>query len=156
MTKRKRERYVIEDSRTANCRPEDVIERILDPGSWPAWQPEIEATEGPARVSPGDVVRGHADMLGFAVEGHSTAVSVTRESFVEDVVVGVRMRIRYEVRPSGDANGGAGGAIVSHRLESELASGFSGRVLAFFLRRRLRIMQKRVLERLVAQAESAS
>lgn len=36
---------------------------------------------------------GRADMLGFEVHGHSTAVEIGEE----DVVVGVRLQIRYEV-----------------------------------------------------------
>jgi hypothetical protein len=35
-------------------------------------------------------------MLGFEVHGHSTAVEIGASSFEEDVVVGVRLQIRYE------------------------------------------------------------
>ena len=122
---------------------------ILDATSWPRWQPEIVSTEGPRRVSPGDVVRGHARMLGFHVEGHSTAADVARDGFEEDVIVGVRMRVRYQVTPDGD------GARVTHRLTSELPRGIFGRILSFSLRWRLRAMQRAALRELVTQSEAS-
>lgn len=122
---------------------------VLDATSWPRWQPEIVATEGPSRVSPGDVVHGHARMLGFHVAGHSTAARVAERAFEEDVVVGVRLRVRYEVTPDGD------GTVVTHRLTSDLPRGILGYILSFFLRWRLRAMQRAALRELVAQSEAS-
>lgn len=125
------------------------MDLILDPSSWPRWQPEIVATEGPARVASGDVVRGHATMLGFNVQGHSTAVETAPDVFVEDVIVGVRIRVTYATTPSGD------GAVITHSLRSDLPTGIWGRVLSLFLRSRLRRMQRAALDELVRQAEAS-
>ncbi|MDQ3620832.1 MAG: SRPBCC family protein [Actinomycetota bacterium] len=125
------------------------MDLILDPGSWPRWQPEIVATEGPDRVSPGDIVRGHATMLGFNVQGHSTAVEAGPDVFVEDVIVGVRMRVTYATEPSGQ------GAVITHSLRSDLPTGVWGRVLSLFLRARLKRMQRAALDELVRQAEAS-
>ena len=122
---------------------------LLDSTAWPEWQPEIVATEGPKRVDRGDIVSGHAEMLGFHVQGRSRAVEVEEDVFEEDVVVGVAMRVRYEVHPEGN------GCRVVHRLESEMPRGLSGRLLSLFLRGRLRRMQRTAVERLVAQSEAA-
>jgi hypothetical protein len=84
-------------------------------------------------------------MLGFAVHGHSEALAVTDEVFEEDVIVGVRMVIRYEVgvNPSGTR--------VTHKLTAQLPGGLSGRILSLFLRPRLRALQRGVLERLAVK-----
>ena len=147
---RGRRRFSIERSRSAHCSVDQVLDRLLDATQWPAWQPEIVATSGPERVAIGDVVSGSARMLGFGVDGRSIALEVGNGVFEEDVVVGVSMKVRYEVRPDGD------GCVVTHRLESMLPSGAMGRLLSFFLRRRLRQMQSKAVERLVAQSEAAS
>jgi hypothetical protein len=89
-------------------------------------------------------------MLGFEVTGRSTAVEVGDSVFDEDVIVGVTMRVRFEVRPS------AAGSVVTQRLTAELPEGVAGRLLGLLLRRRLRRMQRVALERLAAQAEGAS
>lgn len=140
--------FVIEDSRHAAAAPDRVLERVLAPSTWPEWQSEILATDGPEKLGPGDVVRGRARLLGFEVEGHSTSIEVTDDAYVEDVIVGVRMRVRYSIRPEGD------GSRVTHRMESDLPRGISGRVLAFLLRRRLRKMQAYLLDELVRQTST--
>jgi hypothetical protein len=127
-----------------------VIATILDPSTWPAWQPEIVSAAGPSRLERGGVVEGRARMLGFGVTGRSTAVEVGDLVFEEDVVVGVTMRLRFEVRPSSQ------GSVVTQRLTAELPGGFAGRLLGLLLRWRLRRMQRMALERLAAQAEGAS
>ena len=142
--------FVSEHSMTARCSADEMMARLLDAGQWPAWQPEIVSTEGPERVGPGDVVSGRARMLGFGVQGRSIALHVGPTSFEEDVVVGVALRVRYEVRPEGDR------CVVVHRIESDLPGGPMGRLLAFFLRGRLRRMQKMAVARLVAQSEAGS
>lgn len=138
----------IEVSRVARCGPQAVLELVRDPKTWPRWQPEIVSTEGPAPLEEGDDVYGHASMLGFRVEGHSKSVTVTGDSYEEDVIVGVRMRIVYEVARDGDGN-----TVVTRRLSALLPGGIAGRVLSFFLRRRLTRMQNEVVEELVRQAE---
>lgn len=125
------------------------MDLILDPATWPRWQPEIVATEGPERLASSDVVRGRATMLGFNVQGHSTAIEVAPNTFVEDVIVGVRMRVTYVTAPSGE------GATITHNLVSDLPTGLWGRVLSFFLRSRLRRMQRAALDELVRQAEAS-
>ena len=126
------------------------MNHLLDATTWPAWQPEIVSTQGNRKVVAGDIVTGTARMLGFGVEGWSKAHEVEENVFEEDVVVGVGMKVRYEVRPDGD------GCRVTHRLESNMPSGLSGRLLSAFLRGRLRKMQRTALERLVAQSEADS
>lgn len=122
--------------------------RILDPSSWPRWQPEILEAGPSGALNEGDGVEGRASLLGFVVDGRSTAVSVTETSFEEDVIVGVRMRVRYEVKPAPE------GARITRHLVAVLPGGVSGRLLSFFLKWRLRRMQVGVLDGLVAQAES--
>jgi hypothetical protein len=87
-------------------------------------------------------------MLGFHVNGHATALGVGSEYFEQDVIVGVGMRIRYEVR-SVD-----GGCLITHDLVADMPGGLSGRVLTFFLRRRLRWMQRTALANLARQSEA--
>src|SRR5687767_15291865 len=125
-----------------------MMSHVLDSTAWPAWQPEIIATEGSKRVAEGDIVSGSARMLGFGVQGKSIAVEVSDNVFEEEVVVGVGMRVRYEVQPDGE------GCRVTHRLESNMPTGLSGRLLSAFLRGRLKKMQRTALERLVAQSET--
>lgn len=136
------------ETRAARCAPEAVFSRLLDPSRWPQWQPEVLAASGPPRLDNGDVARGRARLLGFEVDGHSTAVEVGSAAFEQDVVVGVRMRVRYEVTPD------PRGVMIVHRLTAELPRGFMGRVLSWILRWRLKRMQRQVVERLVAQSES--
>ncbi|MFN2589056.1 MAG: SRPBCC family protein [Actinomycetota bacterium] len=144
-------RIDIEVSRTARCEPEAVMDLVRDPRTWPEWQPEILLAEGPERLGPGDDVYGHASMLGFRVEGHSKTVGVSDESYDEDVVVGVRMRIVYGTRR--DARGRT---VVTRRLSALLPGGVAGRLLSFFLKRRLTAMQHGVVEELVRRAERRS
>lgn len=120
---------------------------IGDPRTWPAWQSEIVETIGDASLSEGDRVVGRAKMLGFEVNGLSTTVTATPTVFVEDVIVGVHMRIEYTIDEE------SSGTVVTRRLVATLPSGISGRVLSFFLKRRLKAMQEGVLDALVAQAE---
>lgn len=103
--------------------------------------------QGPGTLHEGDVQEGRAHMLGFDVQGKSTAVRIEERCFEEDVVVGVRMKLTYELVPS------AQGVVVTHRLEAELPRGPLGRLLSVFLRRRLKRMQETSLEGLVRQAE---
>ena len=141
----------IEVARTARCEPEVVMDLVRDPKTWPRWQPEIVSTEGPAPLNEGDDVYGHAEMLGFRVEGHSKSIGVSGDSYEEDVIVGVRMRIVYEVTADG-----SGTTVVTRRLSALMPGGVAGRVLSFFLRRRLTRMQNGVVEELVRQAEQRS
>ena len=120
---------------------------ITDPSTWPEWQSEIIETDGKSPLNEGDDVAGRAKLLGFEVSGRSSTVRADGFAFVEDVVVGVHMRITYEVREV------ASGAVVTRRLNATLPGGLSGRVLSFLLKRRLKAMQKGVLDALVAQAE---
>lgn len=137
----------IEVSRVARCEPRAVMDLVLDPKTWPAWQPEIVSTDGPSPLAQGDDVHGRAAMLGFEVEGHSKSIGAAGDSYEEDVIVGVRMRVRYEVTRQD------GNTIVTRKLSARLPRGFAGRVLSFFLRRRLTRMQNGVVEELVRQAE---
>ena len=127
-----------------------LMQRIVRPHSWPDWQDEIVAMEGPDRVSTGDIVHGTAKLLGFHVVGNSVMVSVDERSLTEDVIVGVRMKIHYEVSDEGAQR------LVTRRIEATLPRGLSGRVLTLLLKRRLVKMQERLLTDLVDQAEAGS
>src|SRR5918992_6006369 len=99
-----------------------VMALLLDPATWPQWQSEIVAAAGPSPLRTGDVARGRAHMLGFHVDGHSTTVDSGDAHFEQDVIVGVRMRIRYEVA------GSAQGSVLTHALSCDLPAGVAGRV----------------------------
>jgi hypothetical protein len=139
--------FHIRHSADIDADPEVVSGLLLDPSTWPQWQPEISQARGPAPMEKGDVARGRAKMLGFAVHGHSEALRVADGVFEEDVIVGVRMVIRYEVRPS------PSGVRVTHELTALLPGGVSGRVLSLFLRPRLRALQRGALRHLAVQAD---
>ena len=125
------------------------MDLLLDPSTWSRWQPEVLSAEGAGRLSKGDQVRGRARLLGLEnVQGRSLAVEVGEGCFEEDTVVGLGMRVRYEVKP------GPTGCVVTHRLESDLLSGLAGRVLSMLLRVRLRKMQRDTLEQLVSHSEA--
>jgi hypothetical protein len=126
--------------------PDSVMALLLDPSSWPGWQSEIVSADGPSPLRAGDVARGRAHMLGFHVDGHSTTIEAGDDHFEQDVIVGVRMRIRYEVVASRD------GSELTHRLFCDLPGGPLGRVLSFFLRRRLQKLQESALERLASSS----
>ncbi|MGH2806541.1 MAG: SRPBCC family protein [Actinomycetota bacterium] len=138
--------FEISHSRDADCSPDLLIKRILDPATWPEWQPEILSTEASGPLAQGSTVNGRARLLGFVVDGRSTTAATGDHYHEEDVIVGVRMRVHYEVEET------PRGARVTRRLTAYLPGGFSGRVLSFFLKRRLRSMQVGVLESLVDQA----
>jgi hypothetical protein len=133
-------------SRRTSGSKDSLLELLVSPSTWPEWQAEIRSVSGPDRIDHGDAVHGDAQLLGFAVKGRSDATLVDGGIVEEDVIVGVRMRVRYEVRS--DSNG----AVVTRNLIADLPGGFMGRMLSFFLARRLRKMQDDVLDRLVAIA----
>ncbi len=139
--------YRISNSRPAACSADAVMKVLTDPSTWPQWQSEILVTRGPAPLAEGDEVEGRARLLGFHVDGRSRTVRATPTSFAEDVVVGVRMRVEYEVLERPD------GTTVTRVLTASLPGGLAGRVLSFLLKRRLKAMEKGVLNALVAQAE---
>lgn len=142
-------RFKTEHSAVARCSKDTIMDELLDATKWPSWQPEIVSASGPTRMSEGDVARGRARMLGFGVHGVSVAAEVGPRVFEEDVVVGVAMRVRYLVEDLAD------GCRVTHSLVCEVPSGPAGRILGFFLRLRLRRMQRTAVARLVAQSEAA-
>ncbi|HZA19527.1 MAG TPA: SRPBCC family protein [Actinomycetota bacterium] len=142
--------FRIENSTQVRATPDEVRRLLADPSTWSQWQPEIISASGPSPMERGDVARGEADMLGFEVHGHTEALDVTDEVFEEDVIVGVRMVVRYEVSASPT------GTRVTHRLTAQLPGGLSGRILSLFLRPRLRALQRGVLERIARQAGPSS
>ena len=144
-----RQAFVTKRSLSARCAPETVIALVRDPSTWATWQPEILSTEGAGPLEAGDVVTGRARMLGFEVDGSSRATEASKRAFEEDVVVGVRMRVRYEVAPSDD------GTVISHVLSTDLPGGLAGRVLSLFLRARLKRMQRAALSELARQCEAS-
>lgn len=147
-TSERHDLFVAEGSQIVRRDPESVIATVLDPSTWPSWQPEIVSTEGPAPLASGDIVHGRARMLGFGVEGRSIAVEAGPVSFEEDVVVGVRMRVRYEARRAPE------GTVLVHRLEADLPTGPAGRALALLLRRRLKKLQRSALSELARRTEA--
>lgn len=138
----RRERFELERSARIDAPAAAVLGKIITPKTWPEWQLEIDSTDGPERLQTGDVVAGKASMLGFEVDGQSVATSVSESSFTEDVVVGVAMTVTYSVRET------PSGAVLTHRLVSELPGGPLGSLLSFFLKRRFRKMQSTLLKRL--------
>ncbi len=139
--------YELEGETTSELSAGELMVRIRRADLWPEWQPEIIETDGPELVGPGDVVTGRARMLGFGVYGHSTTVGVGPDHLEEDVLVGVRMRVRYEV-----AEDGAAGR-VRHRLHLYPLEGPAGRALGVLLRWRLKRMQKLALKNLAQPVE---
>lgn len=97
----------------------------------------------------GTVVDGRAAMMGFEVDGTNRTIRLEDAVIQQEAVVGVGMTITYRLEPSSD------GVRITHRLTSDLPAGALGRVLSFFLARRLKRMQKDLLERLVAQVEAS-
>lgn len=81
-------------------------------------------------------------MLGFEVGGRTVALVTSDRVFEEEVIVGVRMRIRYEVESAGD------GTIISRHLTADLPGGLAGRLLSALLKPRLRKMNEQVLDEL--------
>ena len=137
-------------SKRTHASVDALMRLVVHPASWPDWQDEIVAMEGPDRVATGDIVHGTAKLLGFHVVGNSVMVAVDERSLTEDVVVGVRMKIHYEISDDGSER------LVTRRIDATLPRGLSGRVLTLLLKRRLVKMQERLLVDLVAQAEAGS
>jgi hypothetical protein len=138
--------YELDASATSELPARDLMLRIRRSETWPRWQPEIIETDGPELVGPGDVVTGKARMLGFGVYGHSTTVDVGTDHLEEDVLVGVRMRVRYEVVDDGLTR-------IRHRLHLYPLQGPAGKTLGVLLRWRLKRMQKLALRNLAQPAE---
>lgn len=136
----------IEASQPSPASVSDVIAYLRVPETWPLWQSEILAVEGPEVVSEGDVIEGHARLLGFDVSGRSSIEKIATDSFHEDVIVGVRMRVTYSVTPS------TRGSVITHRMEADLPAGIAGSALSVLLGWRLKRMQKRLLAALGRQA----
>lgn len=130
--------------------PARLLALIGDASTWPDWQPEILSAAGARELAPGDSVLGDAKMLGFRVAGRADITNVGPSSLEQDVIVGIRMKVRYEAAPAGD------GAFLTHTLEAEMPTGVSGRVLALFLRYRLRRMQTKLLENLAGTIPGSS
>ena len=125
------------------------MSQIRLPDNRSQWQSEIIWMTGPHGLAVGDSVEGLADMLGFYVEGKAVTTDLGPTHYEEDVVVGVRMQIRFEIVPTDD------GVLIKHTLTSKLPGGLAGRVLSFLLKGRLRKMQRDSLTNLKRYAESA-
>ena len=137
-----RKHFVTQRSIESSASPQALLDRIRTPATWPEWQSEILSVEGPDRVGEGDVVAGKAAMLGFEVDGQSHTVSASESEYVEEVVVGVGMRVTYAVEET------EGGTRLTHRLECQLPGGPLGSILSFFLKKRFRKMERELLKRL--------
>src|SRR5687767_4598966 len=144
MNDRRRE-FSLKASRGSSAPPNAIMARLARPATWPDWVPEITSTESEPVVGAGDDVEGLAEMLGFRVNGRARVTEVTGTRFVQDVVIGVRIVASYEVEASGQ------GSIIHHELLVSAPRGPAGRILTFFLRGRLRAMQKRLLHNLSSQ-----
>lgn len=139
-------RFQIAASFPSGASTGEVVDYIRRPETWPRWQSEIQATRGPDVLAEGDVVDGDARLLGFDVTGRSAVVKVSDDTFAEDVIVGVRMRVTYSVSPT------PSGSEITHRMEADLPAGVVGSLLSMFLGWRLKKMQKNLLAALVEQA----
>jgi hypothetical protein len=135
----------LEDSVVSRADAGTVIRHVRTPRTWPAWQSEILAVEGPELLEEGDVVHGDARLLGFDVDGRSDALYVGDSRFEEEVIVGVRMRITYEVRPTPT------GSVITHRMDADLPTGIAGSLLSLMLGWRLKRMQTKLLAALSDQ-----
>jgi Polyketide cyclase / dehydrase and lipid transport len=135
-------RWAIAKSRFIPTHAPALIERLITPASWPQWQPEIVSVDGPRRLCSGDVVLGEARMLGFDVDGRAQIRALEPNAVEHEVVVGIHMRVRYEVAPA------EGGTVLHHHLIADLPGGVCGRILSVFLRRRLKWMQQVALDNL--------
>ncbi|MFN2525787.1 MAG: hypothetical protein ABR505_05930 [Actinomycetota bacterium] len=133
-----------------SAEPKDVIDLLSRPDQRPNWQPEILWMRGPDRLAEGDEQYGRARMMGFEVAGRSRTIAASNGVFEEEALIGVRLRIRYEIT---DADGGIE---IAHHLTADLPRGFWGRIVSLFLRSRLRVMQLRALRNLAAQTEPES
>jgi hypothetical protein len=129
----------LESSVVSSADAATVIRHVRTPRTWPAWQSEILGVEGPELVDEGDVVHGDARLLGFDVDGRSDALFADDSRFEEEVIVGVRMRIAYEARPTST------GSVITHRMYADLPTGLAGSVLSLLLGWRLKRMQTRLL-----------
>lgn len=142
--------FETERSTVVRSGPDEVRSLIVRPATWPSWQPEILRTDGPDLLDEGAVVDGRAAMMGFEVDGKNVTLELGDRRIVHHAVVGVGMTITYEIEEHAD------GAHLTHRLQSDLPSGFFGKLLSFFLRARLRRMQREVVANLARQAEEPS
>jgi len=140
-------RFKTTSSIAISVAPEVALARISAPETWPEWQSEILSTEPVQGAEARNLVHGKARLLGFDVHGRSLTVGSGTGRFEQDVVVGVRMSVTYEVEPRST------GCSVVHHLEADLPGGLAGRILSVLLARRLRKMQVDLLSRLKAQAE---
>lgn len=140
-------RFETSSSIAISVPPEVALARISAPTTWPEWQSEILSTDGAQWAEARDLVHGRARLLGFDVHGRSFTITSEEDRFEQDVVVGVRMRVRYEVDPRPT------GCSVAHQMEADLPGGFAGSILSLLLARRLRKMQVDLLNRLKAQLE---
>lgn len=138
--------FVTESSTSIAAPSEKVRERITSWKSWPEWQSEIIETDQPEWREAHEIVHGKATLLGFDVHGRSLTVVSEEARFEQDVVVGVRMHVRYLIEGTDQTS-------VTHRLSAELPGGLAGRLLSVFLARRLRKMQLDLLRRLKTQVE---
>ncbi len=118
------------------------MQRIRRPATWPQWQSEILSVGGPEELRLGDEVEGRARLAGFEVQGRSVTTEIGPDVMVEDVLVGVRMKVLYRVEETSQ------GSLITRRLEAYLPRGFAGRILSLILIPRLRRMQEKVLDRL--------
>jgi hypothetical protein len=142
------ETYTLTDSAPAAATIEAVMDQLRMPENRKQWQSEIVWMKGPEGLTVGDSVEGLADMMGFRVEGRATTTDLGPNHYEEDVVVGVRMRMRFEIVPAED------GVVVKHILEAPLPGGLAGKILSVFLKRRLRRMQAESLRNLCRYAGS--
>lgn len=134
--------FTITSQRRVALTPAEVHHLITHPATWREWQSEIETAHGPDELAPGDTVQGDARMLGFIVQGRADMESVAAERITHEAIVGVKMRVTYDLEAAGS------GVVVRHTLTAEMPRGLAGRVLSFFLRRRLRAMQRKLLDNL--------
>jgi hypothetical protein len=145
-----RRTFIVENSVHTTAPSREVMSRIKDAQSWPEWQSEIVSTQGSRELHAGEDVTGTAKLLGFLVDGRSHVDAVSESTLSEDVIVGVRMRVRFEVEETDD------GCIVTRHLIADLPAGAMGRVLSWFLRRRLKKMSAQLLVKLTDQSEETS
>lgn len=142
--------FSTESSTVIAADAERIRARIGAWETWPEWQSEILSTEQPQRAEPHQIVHGRARLLGFDVHGRSLVLPSPHHTVEQDVVVGVRMTVRYMLEERGSVTA------VTHRLDADLPGGLAGTVLSVLLARRLKRMQIDLLRRLKAQLEESA
>lgn len=132
-------------SATLAAAPERVYDLISNPKARSRWLRELEVGDDvDRRLEKGDSFGGRSTLLGHRFFGSSTVLDAVPESRLEEeVVIGARLRTRWEVEPRAD-----GGTHVTHTIDVAFPEGPLGALARWVLTRRLAKLQRDGLSRL--------